>query len=413
MNLNFVIINDDQDFVSSLTQILELDEHDVTGYKTPKAALDDISPDFVGVFFVDTAERKMPVADILAKIAQKSPGARVIVTATPEQAADARSLSNEIVIGILKKPLDFDELDSLLELAPVSDRDTAPKAEVPEDPETEEVVPVEAITLEENVQPETPAPTASPQNRDPLVVCGHSDIAKRLRQEWQGLIARSDDVVLTGEKGVGKSSFIRAINLSGPMVEVQCAKLDQNTSDRDLFGQDQAGLKLSDREESFLDQALGGTLTLCDIEQLPTSTQEALQRVIHTRQEMTAAGNANLFNFRLIATTTYDLRKLAAERKFSPILLSALNPVFISIPPLRERGIDPVAMFELAMQLAADELQVKCPEMTPKLASALCAYNWPRNLRELRQSARNYVMEQTGVAGDSNAGEVISLASSR
>jgi len=441
MSLNFVIINEDQDFASSLSQILELDEHNVTSHKSPKAAIDELEADFVGVLFVDFGERKMPVAEVLSGIAEKAAHARVIITAAPEQVAPAKSLADALLMGVLAKPIDFDELDSLLELAPKPGQDIVLEVEAPEDPEVTETVLAEAVTLKETVQVEeneveaeeaaseedapveeaAPAAEAKPQKpktepkkRDPLVVYGHSEIAKQLRQEWQALLGRTDDVVLVGDKGVGKSSFIRAINLSGPMVEVQCAKLDRKTSDRELFGQDQKGLNLSAREESFLDQALGGTLALYDIEQLPASTQEALQRVITTRQEMAAAGNANLFNFRLIATSTYDLRELAAQRKFSPVLLNALNPIFVTIPPLRERGIDPVMMFEMAMQLAADELQVECPQMTPKLASALSAYNWPGNLRELRQSARNYVMEQTGVSSDGGQpGEVISLASSR
>ena len=418
MSLNFIIINEDQDFASSLMQILEMDEHSVTSHKAPKSAIDDLSSDFVGVVFVDASERKMPIADVLAQIAETAPGARAVITATPDQVASAKALSDTVVMGVLAKPIDFDELDSLLELAPKPGQDIVLEVEAPKDEAVEETVLAEAVTLKETVKPETLAEpettTSDPApSRYPLVVCGHSEIAKTLRQEWQGLIGRSDDVVLIGDKGVGKSGFIRAINLSGPMVEVQCAKLDRKTSDRELFGQDQAGLNLSDREESFLDQALGGTLALYDIEQLPPSTQDALQRVIQTRKEMASAGNSNLFNFRLIATSTYDIRELAAERKFSPMLLNALSPVFVKIPTLRERGIDPVMMFELAMQLTADELQVNCPEMTPKLASALSAYNWPGNLRELRQSARNYVMEQAGVAGDAGAGEVISLASSR
>ncbi|MEM9717445.1 MAG: sigma 54-interacting transcriptional regulator [Pseudomonadota bacterium] len=432
MSFNFVIINEDQDFATSLSQILELDNHIVTCEKTPKSGLDKIDAGFAGIVVVDHAERKMPVAQLVADIAQLAPQARVIVTASPEQVMAAKSMSDANLIGVLAKPIDFDELDSLLTIAPATAAEIDDAPELEAEPGVEETVLAEAVTLKETVPvveepvigepaPAAEAPSADAPKpakpaipRDPLVVCGHSDIAKRLHKEWQALLGIETDVALVGDKGVGKSSFIRALNLSGPMVEVQCAKLDRKTSDRKLFGQDQKGLNLSEREESFLDQALGGTLALYDIEQLPPSTQEALQRVIKTRQEMAAAGNAKLFSFRLIATSTFDLRELAAQRKFSPVLLNALDPVFVSIPPLRERGIDPVMMFEMAMQLASTELQVECPEMTPKLASALSAYNWPGNLRELRQSARNYVMEKAGVTDTKGEpGEVISLANTR
>ncbi|MEM9211115.1 MAG: sigma 54-interacting transcriptional regulator [Pseudomonadota bacterium] len=418
MSLSFYIINEDQDFSTSLSQILEMDDHHVTVERSPKSALDAIDSGFVGVLFIDFAERKMPVVDFLNQLATKAPSARAVITATPEQVGPAKSTADANLMGVLAKPIDFDELDSLLELAPRPGDDIV--LEVDDQPagDVEETKLAEAVTLKESIEPAPSTATESPTpetQRDPLVVCGHSDIAMRLRDEWQELVGRHDDIAIMGDKGVGKASFIRALKPKGPIVEVQCSKLEKQTSDRELFGQDQKGLNLSDREESFLDQALGGTLALYDIEQLPASTQDALQRVIKTREDMAAAGNAALFNFRLIATSTFDLRELAAHRKFSPILYQALDPVVVEIPPLRERGIDPVMMFEMAMQLASDELQVTCPSMTPKLASALSAYNWPGNLRELRQSARNYVLEQTGIEDPTGgeSGEIISLAGTR
>ncbi|MEO1562924.1 MAG: sigma 54-interacting transcriptional regulator [Pseudomonadota bacterium] len=420
MSLNFIIVNDDQDFAGSLSQILELDDHTVTHYRTPKAALDGMGGAFDGIIFVDYSERKMPVTEFLAELEKIDGATRAIVTATPEQVSAAKAFPDTILMGVLAKPIDFDELDSLLTLAPMPGETVAEEEEAEAPAETkqevEETQLAEAVTLKEpvHVEPEVQA-ARDEARRDPLVVIGHSEIAKRLHKEWQQLFGRTDDIALIGDKGVGKSSFIRALEMPGPIVEVQCARLDRKTSDRELFGQDEQGLNLSGREESFLDQALGGTLVLFDVEQLPPSTQDALQRVVKTRQEMAAAGNAKLFDFRLIVTSTFDLRELAAQRKFSPMLLEAISPVFVEIPSLRERGIDPVMMFEVAMNLAADELQVTCPEMTPKLASALSAYNWPGNLRELRQAARNYVMEQTGASNgeDGTQGEVISLANTR
>ncbi|MEO0342065.1 MAG: sigma 54-interacting transcriptional regulator [Pseudomonadota bacterium] len=419
MSLTFYIINEDKDFAASLQQILEMDEHYVTYEPSPKTALDAMDGSFVGVVIYDFGDRKVPASEFVEKLAEKASRARVIMTASPEQMVAAKAMSSPNLMGVLAKPIDFDELDSLLEFAPTPGAEVMAEPEILEETEVEETKLADAVTLKETAEPvnDTPPPVqeAASAPRDPLVVCGHSDIAKQLHMEWQALLGQTADVALVGDKGVGKSSFIRALNLVGPMVEVQCAKLDRKTSDREIFGQDQKGLNLSDRDESFLDQALGGTLALYDVEQLPPSTQDALQRVIKTRQEMAAAGNANLFNFRLIATSTFDLRDLAAQRKFSPMLLEALQPVFVTIPPLRERGIDPVMMFEIAMQLSATELQVQCPEMTPKLASALSAYNWPGNLRELRQSARNYVIEQTGIADrvSDQPGEVIPLTSTR
>ena len=418
MSLNFVIANEDQDFAASLSQILEMDGHIVVAHKTPKAALDAIDTGFVGVVFMDQAERKMPLADFLKAATEKSPDIRVIITTSPEELTVAKSYGDQNIMGVLAKPIDFDELDSLLDLAPKPGDAPQVEVDLPSDPKVEETKLADAVTLKEPTAP-TPEPSAEPAKeegrRDPLVVCGHSDIAKTLRAEWQSLLGSSNDIALIGDKGVGKASFIRALELSGAVVEVQCTRLDRKTSDRELFGQDDKGLNLSNRSESFLDQALGGTLVLFDVEQLPPSTQDALQRVINTRQEMAAAGNPQLFNFRLIVTSTFDIRELAAQRKFSPMLLNALDPKFVAIPPLRERGIDPVMIFELAMKLASDELQVTSPEMTPRLASALSAYNWPGNLRELRQSARNYVIEQTGALSDATnvPGEVISLASTR
>ena len=195
-------------------------------------------------------------------------------------------------------------------------------------------------------------------------------------------------VLLTGETGVGKevcARFLHSVSTrsSEPFIAVNCAAFPQDAIERELFGSRSAGSQSF--HHGFAERTRGGILFLDEISELSLSMQAKLLRLVEAREFHRVGGEQQItFYGRIVCATNQNLPELVENGSFRKDLYYRINPVIISVPPLRERLDDIPWLVEQFLQ-RPEENGDRFPRGISSLASeALRAHLWAGNVRELR-----------------------------
>ena len=197
-------------------------------------------------------------------------------------------------------------------------------------------------------------------------------------------------VLLTGETGVGKERFARALHAhsdraEAPFVAVNCAALPAELIEAELFGVEKGAYTGAHASRTGrFERADGGTLFLDEVGDLPLAAQAKLLRVLQDNEiERVGAERARKVNVRLVTATNVNLDDAVAQGRFRRDLLYRLNVYPIGIPPLRERAadIEPLARHLLARFTALHNKRLT--GLGDRALQALMHHDWPGNVREL------------------------------
>ncbi len=222
----------------------------------------------------------------------------------------------------------------------------------------------------------------------PLI--GHSRAFQETAMLLRQAAATDVTVLLTGETGVGKERFARALHAMGaradkPFVAVNCAALPAELIESELFGAEKGAYTgaHSARVGRF-ERAHGGTLMLDELGELPLPAQAKLLRVLQTGEiERLGCHEARRVDVRVVAATNVDLEQAVAQGRFRRDLFYRLNVYPIRIPPLRERADDVELLAMHLLQQYAVRHQKRIAGLTDRALAALRAHAWPGNVREL------------------------------
>lgn len=222
------------------------------------------------------------------------------------------------------------------------------------------------------------------------LLVGRSEKMRQIFALINRLSRRDIAVLLTGETGTGKTTVANAIHelsprQGKPFVSVNCGALPASLIESSLFGYEKGAFTgATHQHKGFFEQAHGGTLFLDEIAELPLELQPKLLDVVERKQLRRLSGSADIqADFRLLTATHRDLKQEVEAGRFREDLYYRLAVVELEIPPLRERAEDvPLLAQRLLMDMSPEQLV----ELSPDALKTLQHYNWPGNVRQLRNA---------------------------
>ncbi len=193
-------------------------------------------------------------------------------------------------------------------------------------------------------------------------------------------------VLIYGEKGVGKSLYAKILHGEGQrglksFEVINCEDKDQDQVGRFLFGPDENECKLI--------SCKGGTVHLHEVWALSLLNQKKLTQLFKERQIQDTSFSMDV---RIIATTTKDLGTLVAEGSFERELYEQIAKATVFIEPLRRRGDDFELLVDFFLKLECKKQGLLLKSFAPKLMDKLKKYDWPGNIKELKQSIERTVL---------------------
>ncbi|MDZ7280611.1 sigma-54 dependent transcriptional regulator [Sphingomonas sanguinis] len=228
---------------------------------------------------------------------------------------------------------------------------------------------------------------------------GSSSAINGIRATLKRVAATGSRVLIMGSAGVGKEVAARLLHgwsnrADAPFVVVSAARMTPERVEEELFGVEEGGDLV---RTGLLEQAHGGTLFLDEIADMPIATQARILRVL-TDQSFTRVGGTRVVkvDVRVVSATARDLTQEIAEGRFREDLYYRLNVVPVTIPSLAERREDIPPLVEHFMAHYATERRVRTPEIAPDAMVAMQSYDWPGNVRQLRNVVERTIILAPG-----------------
>ena len=236
-------------------------------------------------------------------------------------------------------------------------------------------------------------------------IVGKSPALSQVLQQVQLVAASDATVLILGETGTGKELIARATHQRSrrrdkPMVRVNCTSIPKELFESEFFGHAKGAFTgaIKDRAGRF-EAAAGGTLFLDEIGELPLALQSKLLRVLQEKcYERVGEDKTRRTDVRIVAATNRDLEKEVAAGRFREDLYYRLNVFPLKMPPLRERKGDIPLLAAFFVNLVAKELGCPKPRLTRAGIETLQNYDWPGNIRELRNVIEHAVIFACGGA---------------
>jgi two-component system response regulator HydG len=236
-------------------------------------------------------------------------------------------------------------------------------------------------------------------------VIGSSPQMKSIVEILKNVSPTDTTVLIEGENGTGKELVARALHQnsprkSKPFVPLNISALPDSILESELFGHEAGAFTgAQGRRIGKFEHANGGTLFLDEVGEMPMDTQVKLLRVLEERRITRLGANEEFpINVRLVAATNADLKKHVADGKFREDLYYRLNVVSIYLPPLRERQGDIPLLMEHFLRDMCRKTDREVQGFSRSARKALFAYQWPGNIRQLRNVIeRMLVLDSDGL----------------
>jgi len=243
----------------------------------------------------------------------------------------------------------------------------------------------ENVNLREHVQP-----IIEPVGKSPLM--------SKMREQARKIAQHNSWVLINGEAGAGKDTFARYIHeqsarRNGPYVEIAVGSMSGENSAAELFGQENGETVRYGR----LEQANGGTLCIGDIADMDMQTQTRLLSVFQTHSFTRLGGSEDVeVDLRVIATTQRNLEEEVAAGRFRDDLFYHLNVVPLHIPALREHADDVHELLNFYIDYLVTHERLSYRHFSVAAQNRLRNYEWPGNIRELRNLVQRLLILGSG-----------------
>jgi two-component system, NtrC family, nitrogen regulation response regulator NtrX len=358
MNPHILIVDDEDDIRKLIKGILE-DEgyvtHQANGSTKAFAEIDSRVPDLI-VLDIWLQGNEMDGLDILKKVKSEYPHMPIIMISghgTIETAVSAIKIG---AYDFIEKPFKADRLLLMIERA------------------------LETARLKRENE-------ALKEKRDaPVDMVGHSTAMAGLMSTLEKVAGANSRVMFTGEAGTGKEIAARMLHKLSPrndkpFLALNCAILHPERIEEELFGlEDSKGV-----QTGILERAHGGTLLLDEVADMPLETQGKIVRVLQEQKFTRLKGHDPVeVDVRVIASTSRNLQDAIASGHFREDLYYRLNVVPVHLPLLKQRKEDIPALANHFIQIYSHQSGQPARRIEPSAIIALQDYDWPGNVRQLR-----------------------------
>ncbi|MCF8054632.1 MAG: sigma 54-interacting transcriptional regulator [Deltaproteobacteria bacterium] len=237
-------------------------------------------------------------------------------------------------------------------------------------------------------------------------IIGNSEEIRAIFSLIESIAIHDTSVLITGESGTGKELVARAIHRQSPrakngFVEVNCSAIPSSLLESELFGHEAGAFTdARKRKMGLMEYASGGTLLLDEIGEMDMPLQAKFLRVLEDAFIRRIGGLEKIpIDVRFIFATNRDLGKMVEEGLFREDLFYRINVVPLRLPPLRERNDDIMLLAEHFLSEFNKKFYRNIKGFKSGARAALLSYNWPGNIRELRNVVERAIILKK--AGDS------------
>ena len=242
---------------------------------------------------------------------------------------------------------------------------------------------------------------------DPQRLIGTSAAIRNVEEEVECAARSNAKVLLTGESGVGKEVVARLIHRRSArghsaLVTINCAGVPDTLLESELFGHVRGSFTDAHRDrKGWLEQAHFGTIFMDEIGEMTLRMQALLLRFLENGEIQRVGSDRTkaVVDVRVIAATNRNLLARVADKSFREDLYYRLNVIHIPIPPLRDRREDIPHLFNHFVRTYSTTHNVVAPTVSEEALARLMAYEWPGNIRELKNAVERLVIRSRGVIG--------------
>lgn len=236
-------------------------------------------------------------------------------------------------------------------------------------------------------------------------IVGHDPTLEKVLSTVARIAPTNASVLITGESGTGKELIAEAIHYNSsrrdkPFVKVNLGGMPSTLFESEMFGHKKGAFTdaVADRAGRF-EIADGGTIFLDEIGELDMSCQVKLLRVLQERRfEPLGSSRTRTVDVRVICATNADLPRMVAEKRFREDLFYRINLITVELPPLRSRRGDIAALADHFINRLCDDSGLKRPQITAEAYRRLSSFDFPGNIRELKNIVERAVLVNSGDA---------------
>lgn len=359
MALDILIVDDERDIRELVAGVLSDEGYDCRTAGDSRAALDAIDQRRPSLVLLDVWLHGSPMdgLEVLDEIKAREPELPVIIFSGHGNIDTAVSAIGRGAVDFIEKPFEAERLLHLVARATETERLRRENAQLRQ-----------GFTMAEEFT-------------------GNSSSINGVRATLKRVANTGSRVLITGPAGVGKEVAARLLHSWSPradkaFVSVNSARITPERFEQELFGEESDGNLL---RPGLLETADGGTLYLDEVADMPLSTQARILRVLTEQAFVRVGGTRQIrVDVRVVSSSSRNLEKEIAERRFREDLFYRLNVVPVPVPALADRREDIPALADHFFARYAAEQGITPPAIGMEAMTAMQAYDWPGNVRQLR-----------------------------
>ena len=375
-NFTILTIDDEENIRNGLADNFELEGYNVKEAANGKAGLELIEQGGIDLVITDLSMDGISGEEVVRQVTTKFPGIPIIVLTGHGSIDDATNAIKAGAFDFLTKPLDLDHLN---------------------------IVVKNALRGKELAQQNKELKEKLLNQNNACDMIGKSSELSRVKTMIEKAAPTKANVLITGESGVGKELVANAIHKQSPraampFIIVHCAALSESLLESELFGFEKGAFTGAEAQhKGRFELANGGTIFLDEIGEINPATQVKLLRVLQEKKFERIGGEQTIsVDVRVVAATNRNLEEEVKAGHFREDLYYRLNVVRIEMPSLRERKDDiPLLMHSFLREFNIEnEKNIKGFDNRSK--AAMMKYDWPGNIRELKNCVESAVVMCTG-----------------